>query len=557
MLGLTARASPRSLASDDSQQQQQYHEDPEYVTAAADDDDHAGNGGGGIGTDERSAFLSINVAASPSGELGMPSALSPSPLQIAEHRRMATAGGSSLARRLSPNSSSRYVNAFGGGGVGGVGKMSPSSPLPRALDPDAPTSLFPATSRVSSAVGLQAAKIIVLLFLGAFVLVWLCQLVLFPRPTHANVARLGAQDIPPLLSTTPAARAELDWWVAKVRSLRSDVSARASTTKLLLVGDSITQGWGEQGLPALQRYLEQRWAPLNLGVSGDQTQHVLWRLSGGEGLSAADIPDPFEATEASAAAGASQARTANGAPAVALVRPRASGAGELAPVGRQCRLAVLLLGTNNSRWGSRSLDTVYGLRKIIALLQAHLGPGAHILVLTLFPRADWEAPFLLNQGVNSMLLGTESGSADADNLPLAFTEAELAELSATAAASATDQPLGMDAIAAVTAARSVRTAFPHSSALHDPAAGIYVYDLSGALTLTGMPVSPAQGNMAEVDAQLDLAQFYNKDKLHLSAGGYEAWARALVPLLAKHERMQAKQAEEANVHKAQRLAGGM
>jgi len=93
--------------------------------------------------------------------------------------------------------------------------------------------------------------------------------------------------------------AELPWWAAKVCSIRDNVAAREDTTRLLLLGDSITQGWGEQGRPA-GGLLEPWWLPLNLGVSGDQTQHLLWLLMGpgSEGdaaaiIPASQVPDPF------------------------------------------------------------------------------------------------------------------------------------------------------------------------------------------------------------------------------------------------------------------------
>jgi len=67
------------------------------------------------------------------------------------------------------------------------------------------------------------------------------------------------------------------------------------SSKLVLVGDSITEAWrgtsyGRQcarceGVPAvLNETLATLWPPLPLvlAISGDQTQHVLWRLSHGE-----------------------------------------------------------------------------------------------------------------------------------------------------------------------------------------------------------------------------------------------------------------------------------
>jgi len=410
---------------------------------------------------------------------------------------------------------------------------------------------------VASPVGLQVAKIVVLLAIGGLMLYALCESFLFARPHHAHVARWSASDVPKSLASTPAARSELPWWVAKVRSLHSDVAARADTTRLLLLGDSITQGWGEQGRPALEAFLDPRWQPLNLGVSGDQTQHLLWRLMGpgSEGdaaaiIPASQVPDPFIDAPATAAPAGNPA-------AIPAVRARPEGAGELAPVGRQCRLAVLLLGTNNSRWGSRALDTLYGLRRIIVLVQEHLASqGGHVLVLSLLPRGDFEAPFLLNQEVNALVLG-EGEQMDAfsaeelealeaqGDFPLGAQETARLVRQASSAPSPAESTTGPDTGA------SPSGVIP--SALHDPSSGVFVYDVSAAFLSSGEALPSARRDMLlEEELEMDL---FKPDKLHLSAKGYERWAKLLVPLLAKHERLQQQEARQADVKAAQQLAG--
>src|SRR5262249_55143521 len=47
------------------------------------------------------------------------------------------------------------------------------------------------------------------------------------------------------------------------------------------IGDSITQGWGGGGKAVWDRYYGPRKA-VGLGIGGDRTQHVLWRLDHGE-----------------------------------------------------------------------------------------------------------------------------------------------------------------------------------------------------------------------------------------------------------------------------------
>jgi lysophospholipase L1-like esterase len=54
--------------------------------------------------------------------------------------------------------------------------------------------------------------------------------------------------------------------------------------QLVFIGDSITDAWRQKDSPQ-NRIFNQRWGkynPLNLGISGDKTEHVLWRLENGE-----------------------------------------------------------------------------------------------------------------------------------------------------------------------------------------------------------------------------------------------------------------------------------
>lgn len=50
---------------------------------------------------------------------------------------------------------------------------------------------------------------------------------------------------------------------------------------LEFIGDSITQGWETPGRAVWQEFYGKRKA-INFGVSGDQTQHVLWRFEHGQ-----------------------------------------------------------------------------------------------------------------------------------------------------------------------------------------------------------------------------------------------------------------------------------
>ena len=64
--------------------------------------------------------------------------------------------------------------------------------------------------------------------------------------------------------------------------LHKDEALKKGPIDLVFIGDSITDGWrgGEQN-----KLYNERWGkhnPYNIGISGDQTQHVLWRIQHGE-----------------------------------------------------------------------------------------------------------------------------------------------------------------------------------------------------------------------------------------------------------------------------------
>ena len=86
-------------------------------------------------------------------------------------------------------------------------------------------------------------------------------------------------------------------WTVYHASLVIDAKAYQSgkSSRLVLMGDSITEAWvgtgygsptpRAEGVPAvLNETLARHWppTPLVLAISGDQTQHVLWRIAQGE-----------------------------------------------------------------------------------------------------------------------------------------------------------------------------------------------------------------------------------------------------------------------------------
>jgi lysophospholipase L1-like esterase len=115
-----------------------------------------------------------------------------------------------------------------------------------------------------------------------------------------------------------------------------DLKAKNGKVGVLFVGDSITDGWRGQG----RKTFAETYGPLdplNIGIGGDRTQHVLWRLEHGE---------------------------------VEGISPK---------------VAVLMIGTNNL--GSNTNEEIAaGVTKIVGTLREKL-PQTKVLLLAIFPRA--------------------------------------------------------------------------------------------------------------------------------------------------------------------------
>jgi lysophospholipase L1-like esterase len=163
---------------------------------------------------------------------------------------------------------------------------------------------------------------------------------LFATACLVSVAHVSAEprvQAPPRpVAVTPAPRTE-DWGISR----QNEVVERARRSKgadIVFVGDSITQGWEGGGADAWKSTIAPLGSALNLGVSGDRTEHVLWRLQ------------------------------------EAPLTP-------LAP-----RAVVLMIGTNNLGHGSsNATDTALGIRTVVDRLVEQC-PDATIILLGIFPR---------------------------------------------------------------------------------------------------------------------------------------------------------------------------
>ena len=122
-------------------------------------------------------------------------------------------------------------------------------------------------------------------------------------------------------------------WVKRHESFNERV--KKGNADLLFIGDSITQGWEGAGKEVWKQNYDKRNA-VNLGIGGDRTQHVIWRLDNGniEGISP--------------------------------------------------KLAVLMIGTNNSGTNTPQ-EIADGIKAIVDRLRTKL-PQTKVLILAVFPR---------------------------------------------------------------------------------------------------------------------------------------------------------------------------
>jgi lysophospholipase L1-like esterase len=126
--------------------------------------------------------------------------------------------------------------------------------------------------------------------------------------------------------------------------------AKKGGVDVLFLGDSITDDWGGDGHnrnAVGAKIFAKEFAPLkaaNFGISGDRTQHVLWRLQNGE----------FD--------------------------------------GIQPKVVMLMIGTNNSNDTDNTAEEIAdGIKAIVKEIHKR-SPKTKVLLLGIFPRANKKTP---------------------------------------------------------------------------------------------------------------------------------------------------------------------
>lgn len=196
----------------------------------------------------------------------------------------------------------------------------------------------------------------------------------FVAAQQATVAEPPAASAPAVVkSLRPQPRGD-EWWRDRHKQKlaeKAQAEAEGRSLSLVFLGDSITHGWEDAG----KGLWAERFAPhgaLNLGFSGDRTEHLLWRLGKG---------DAGEANNE-----------------VAGLAPKAF---------------FVMIGTNNTGHNKTNPDdTAAGITAIVDRLQ-ELSPGSEIVLQAVFPRGEKPDDPLrkINDAVNERIarLGERDG----------------------------------------------------------------------------------------------------------------------------------------------------
>ena len=164
---------------------------------------------------------------------------------------------------------------------------------------------------------------------------WFCVVLLaWGGPGIATFAQEQKKETPAENAAVKPVPRDEKWMVR--HNLIND-RAKAGNIDLLFIGDSITHGWEGAGKEVWEKQFGKRH-PMNAGIGGDRTQHVLWRLDNGN---------------------------------IAGIKPKA---------------IVIMIGTNNSNRDDHTGEEIgAGITAIVKKLRDKL-PESKILVLAIFPR---------------------------------------------------------------------------------------------------------------------------------------------------------------------------
>ena len=172
----------------------------------------------------------------------------------------------------------------------------------------------------------------------------------------------------------PLSRLTEEWW--RLRYVAKNQRTTKGPADVLFVGDSITQAWEGPGKEIWENYYGSRNA-INLGFSGDRTEHALWRLEKGNFRG---VKNP--------------------------------------------KVAVVMIGTNNTGQLQQAADeTAEGVKNVVAKLRERFS-NIEILLLGVFPRgATTDDPLRkLNVAINAKIEALRGDRVHVLDISLAFLD---------------------------------------------------------------------------------------------------------------------------------------
>lgn len=175
-------------------------------------------------------------------------------------------------------------------------------------------------------------------------------------------------------STTPvAAKTNGEkWWNGNCERIDADIKKMEGKIDVAFVGDSITARWRDS------ENWKKHWGSyraVNMGIGGDQTQHVLWRLQNGD----------LE--------------------------------------GYKAKLFVVMIGTNNM-WSKEPdpAQAAAGVKAVIDLIQSKQ-PEAKILLMSILPTGDKPNPGREKRmAVNELISKYAGGSVEYMDIAAKYLE---------------------------------------------------------------------------------------------------------------------------------------
>lgn len=180
----------------------------------------------------------------------------------------------------------------------------------------------------------------------------------------------AAEDLP----KTPAERTD-SLGKDQYNEINADLEKLGSDIDLAFVGDSITRRWRGEGNKDVWNKYWGAYRAVNMGIGGDRTQNVLWRLKNRQ----------LE--------------------------------------GYQARVFVVMIGTNNC-WDSNTVpeDVAAGVKSIVELIQTQQ-PKSKILLLSILPVGQKPNPGRKTRDdVNKLLSQLHGGSVEYLDISANFLE---------------------------------------------------------------------------------------------------------------------------------------